>query len=178
MTKLALLDRDGTIVVEKNYLFSPHQVELLPGAAEGIKLLRVLGLATVVVTNQSGIGRGYFGLEHLDLIHQRLCKQLARRGTGLDAIYVCPHLPDSGCNCRKPAAGLAWKAATEFQADLSRSFMVGDKKCDIDFGKNIGAITILVRTGYGESLAAEGKSQPDFIVKDLLEAAKVIQRCL
>lgn len=175
MKNLVLLDRDGTIIVEKYYLSSPDHVELLPGAAEGIRLMRALGLATVVVTNQSAIGRGFFCLDKLKQIHLRLRKLLATYGTQLDAIYACPHHPDDGCNCRKPAPGLAWKAAVKFQADLSRSFMVGDKACDIEFGKNIGAITILVRTGYGERVAASGEIQPDFVVKDLLEAAHVVR---
>ena len=89
---------------------------------------------------------------------------------------MCPHRPDEGCNCRKPAPGLAWKAADEFQADLSRSFVVGDKVCDIELGKQVGATTILVRTGYGAEVAAEGTTQADYVVEDLLEAARLIQR--
>ena len=176
MTQLVLLDRDGTIIVEKCYLSSPDKVELLTGAAEGIQLMRRLGLAIVVVTNQSAIARGYFDLDMLDRIHQRLRELLANHGTSLDAIYVCPHRPDERCNCRKPAPGLAWKAAGDFQADLSRSFVVGDKMCDIELGRRVGATTILVRTGYGTCVAAEGVIQADYVVEDLLEAAHLIQR--
>ena len=175
MSQVVLLDRDGTINVEKRYLSSPDQVELLPGAAEGLQLMRRLGLATVVVTNQSAIGWGYFGLDTLDRIHQRLRELLANHGASLDAIYVCPHRPDERCNCRKPAPGLARKAVEEFQADLSRSFVVGDKVCDIELGKRVEATTILVRTGYGALVVVEGAAQADYVVEDLLEAAHVIQ---
>ena len=176
MKQLVLLDRDGTINAEKRYLSSPDQVELLPGAAEGIQLMRRLGLAVVVVTNQSAIARRYFGLDTLGRIHKRLRELLANYEASLDAIYVCPHRPDERCDCRKPAPGLAWEAANEFQADLSRSFVVGDKVCDIELGKRVGATTILVRTGYGASVAVEGATQADYVVDDLLDAAHVIQR--
>lgn len=176
MTQLVLLDRDGTINVEKYYLSSADQIELLPGAAEGIQLMKRLGLEVVVVTNQSAIAQGYFGPDTLDQIHQRLRELLANDGTSLDAIYVCAHQPADGCDCRKPAPGLALKAADEFQADLSRSFVVGDKVCDIEFGKRVGATTILVRTGYGAQVAVEGATQADYVVENLLEAAHVIQR--
>lgn len=176
MRRLVLLDRDGTINVEKEYLSSPDQVELLPGAAEGIRLIRGLGLQTVIVTNQSAIGRGYFGLDELDRIHQHLRELLMSFGATLDAIYVCPHTPEEGCDCRKPAPGLALKASDQFKADLSQSFVVGDKACDIELGKRVGATTILVRTGYGARVAAEMETQPDYVVEGLLEAARIIQR--
>ena len=176
MRTLVLLDRDGTINVEKHYLSSPDQVELLSGAAESIQLLRSLGLTTVVVTNQSAIARGYFDLATLERIHHRLYELLAERGACLDAIYVCPHHPAAGCHCRKPAPGLACRAAEEFGGDLSRSFVVGDQASDIAFGKCIGATTLLVRTGYGQRVASAGTAQPDYVVGDLLEAAHVIQR--
>lgn len=174
--KLSLIDRDGTIIVEKNYLSSPDQVELLEGAVEGIQLLRRLGYVIVVVTNQSAVGRGYFSLATLEKIHQRLRNLLSARGASLDAIYVCPHHPDDGCSCRKPAPGLAWKAATEFRADLVNSIVVGDKACDIELGKQVGAQTILVRTGYGASVAIDGKTCPDYVAKNLIEAAHIIQK--
>jgi D-glycero-D-manno-heptose 1,7-bisphosphate phosphatase len=175
MTQLVLLDRDGTINVERHYLSSPEQVELLPGAVEGLQLLKSLGLKTVVVTNQSAIARGYFDLDTLDRIHERLRELLTNNGTSIDAIYVCPHRPDEGCNCRKPTPGLAWKAAAEFEGDLSCSFVVGDKACDIEMGKRIGATTILVRTGYGAHATMEAKALADYVVEHLLEAAHVIR---
>ncbi len=181
MTRLVLLDRDGTINVEKHYLSSPDQLELLPNAVAGIRLMRRLGLVTVGVTNQSAIGRGYFGPDRLESIHRRLGELLAGQGAFLDAMYFCPHRPDDGCECRKPAPGLAEQAAAAFGADLSRSFVIGDKVCDIELGKRVGATTILVRTGYGARVALEmdamaGTSRPDYVVDDLLEAARAIER--
>lgn len=174
MKKLVLLDRDGTINVEKHYLSSPEQLELLPGAAEGIQRMRHSGVIVVVVTNQSAIGRGYFGEDTLNLIHARLLQLLAEAGTSVDAIYVCPHLPDEGCDCRKPAPGLALRAAIDFEADLTRSFVVGDKECDIRLGKQVGATTILVRTGYGRDWVGRDDVCPDYIVENLLEASRLI----
>jgi len=174
MTRLVLLDRDGTINEERNYLSSPDELELLPGAAEGIRRMRDLGLAVVVVTNQSGVGRGYFTAETVAAVHQRLGELLAAGGAKVDAFYVCPHTPDDDCDCRKPAPGLARQAAAEFQADLSRSFVVGDKVCDIELGQRAGATTILVRTGYGAE--HEAFAGADYVVDGLPEAAQVIER--
>ncbi|MCS6805665.1 MAG: HAD family hydrolase [Acidobacteriota bacterium] len=174
MRSLVLLDRDGTINVEKHYLSSPDQVELLPAAAEGILQMRQLGLTVVVVTNQSAIARGYMDRRTLEQIHRRLCALLEEQGASLDAIYVCPHHPDDGCVCRKPAPGLAQQAAAEWQAELSGSFVIGDNVCDIELGRRIGATTLLVRTGYGARVAADGTAQPDYVVDDLQHAARVI----
>jgi D-glycero-D-manno-heptose 1,7-bisphosphate phosphatase len=178
MNRLVLLDRDGTINVEKYYLSSPEQVELLPGAAEGIRRLTQAGLIAVVVTNQSAIGRHFLRMETLEQIHARMQGLLMARGAVLHAIYVCPHRPDEGCACRKPAPALARRAAEEFGADLSRSFVVGDKACDIGLGKGVGAKTILVRTGYGAALEREGTVQPDWVTEDLPGAAELIRLAL
>ena len=175
MRRLVLIDRDGTINVEKNYLSSPDQLELLPRAVEGIRLIKRLGLQVAVITNQSAIGRGYFGLDMLNRINQKLSEMLADRGAAFDAIYICPHRPDEGCACRKPKSGLAFKAADEFGAELSQSFVIGDNVCDIEMGKHIGAKTILVRTGHGAKLVTQTTIEPDYVVEDLLEAAQVIQ---
>ena len=175
VSRLVLLDRDGTINVEKHYLSSPDQVRLLPRAGEGIKLIKQLGLPVAVITNQSAIGRGYFDLDTLNRINQRLCEMLADCGASLDAIYICPHRPDEGCACRKPAAELAFEAAEKFGADLAESFVIGDNVCDIELGKLVGAKTILVRTGYGAQLIAQASIEPDYVVEDMLEAARLIQ---
>jgi D-glycero-D-manno-heptose 1,7-bisphosphate phosphatase len=175
-TRLVLLDRDGTINVERNYLSSPEQVELLPDAADGIKLLQSIGFKLVVVTNQSAIGRGYFDLTTLDHIHHRLQELLNEQGASLDAIYFCPHVPDENCVCRKPRPALAERAAEDFNSDLTTSFLVGDNVCDIELGKRIGATTILVRTGYGAELEKQEKVKPDYVVANLLEAARLIRQ--
>lgn len=171
---VVLLDRDGTINEEREYLSTPDGVVLLPGAAEGIRLMRGLGLITVVVTNQSAVGRGYFGQDVLDRVHQRLRDLLALHEAYLDAIYVCPHRPADGCDCRKPAPGLALRAAQDLDVDLSRSFVVGDKVCDIELGKRLGATTLLVTTGYGARVAEQELADPDYIVPNLVEAAHVL----
>jgi D-glycero-D-manno-heptose 1,7-bisphosphate phosphatase len=175
MAHMALLDRDGTIIVHKEYIKSPGEVQLIPGAGEGIRLFRKLGLIVAVTSNQSGIGRGYFGLDDLELVDKRMEKLLADNGAFLDAIYFCPHHPDYGCECRKPAPGLALKAALDFGINLNHSFVIGDNFSDIEFGQRIGATTILVRTGYGVSIEAEGIYQPDHVVDNLLDAARLIE---
>lgn len=178
MRRVVLLDRDGTINAERHYLRCPEEVELLPGAAEGIRSLRGLGLPVVVVTNQSAVGRGLLDLAGLARIHDRLRELLAREGAVVDAIYFCPHLPEAGCECRKPRTGLARQAAEAFGADCSASFVIGDKPCDIQLGTGVGATTILVRTGYGEHFAGQDGLGADFIVQDLREAASTVESLL
>jgi D-glycero-D-manno-heptose 1,7-bisphosphate phosphatase len=175
---MVLVDRDGTINVERNYLSSPDQIELFPETVAGIKLLRSLGLPVAVVTNQSAIGRGYFDLAKLDEIHDRLHAILQEAGVGVDAVYFCPHTPEDSCDCRKPLTDMARRAALEFNAELSKSFVIGDNVCDIELGKNVGATTFLVRTGYGVRTEQEGKTQADYTVENLFEAASVIKGIL
>jgi len=166
----AFLDRDGTINVDCHYLSDPAQVELLPGAAEGLKRLAAMGYALVVVTNQSGIARGYFDAARLDEIHARLAELLAAEGIVLDGVYVCPHGPGDACACRKPLPGLALAAAADLGLDLANSVMIGDKAADVGLGRAIGAkAAILVRTGYG--VAQEAEANADFTADSLAEAA-------
>jgi D-glycero-D-manno-heptose 1,7-bisphosphate phosphatase len=174
-SRLVLLDRDGTVNVERSYVTSPEQVELLPRAAEGIRALKSLGFAVVVVTNQSAVGRGRLDSSTLEAIHARLCALLAAEQAAIAAIYVCPHRPDENCPCRKPLPGLARQAAAAFGADLAQSFVIGDKPCDVGLGKNVGARTILVRTGYGTETAARGSVSPDWVAEDLADAARYVK---
>lgn len=178
MPRLVLIDRDGTLNVERHYLSSPDEIELIPRAAEAVKILRSLGLPVAVVTNQSAIGRGYFSIEQLGKIHDRLREVLRAGGTEVDAIYFCPHLPADGCECRKPAAKMARQAAQDFNAKLLESFVIGDNICDIEMGKNINVVTILVRTGYGAKTEQESRTKPDYIVEDIYEAACLIKEIL
>lgn len=175
MSKLVLIDRDGTIIIGQHYLSSPDQIELLPNAAAGIALLRSLGFRVVVVTNQSAIGRDIISIEALGEIHRRLRQVLRRESTEVDAIYFCPHLPDDGCKCRKPSIGMAERAALEHNISLSECFVIGDNVCDIELGKNISATTILVRTGYGKKVEKEKETQPDYVVDTLFDAAHLIE---
>jgi D-glycero-D-manno-heptose 1,7-bisphosphate phosphatase len=175
--RYVLLDRDGTMIVERNYLSDPDQVELIPGAAEGLRSLSRLGLGLLIVTNQSGIGRGYFDEARLAAIHDRMCGMLADQGVALDGIYVCPHTPENGCACRKPRTGLVTKAAALHGFEPGEAFVVGDKASDIALGRRIGACTLLVRTGYGAQYEVTAESpRPDYVVDDLFEAARIIGR--
>lgn len=169
-----VLDRDGTIIAEKHYLSNPDEVVLLPGAAAGLHRMAELGLKRIVVTNQSGVARGYFDLARVEAIHARMIELLAQQSASLDAIYVCPHSPEDGCTCRKPLPGLLERAAVEHHVDLHESFVIGDKPCDIDLGRAVGATTILVRTGYGASCESQGIAGVDHVADDLAAAAEII----
>ncbi len=176
MARLVLIDRDGTINVERHYLSSPEQIELFPETVAGLKLLRELGFQIAVVTNQSAIGRGIFDIKRLNEIHNRLEEVLAEFETKVDAIYFCPHIPEDDCQCRKPQTEMATKAAAEFDSQLSESFVIGDNVCDIELGKNISATTILVKTGYGKRVLEEQKTQPDFVVEEFVGSRQFNQR--
>lgn len=173
--RFVLLDRDGTLIAERNYLARVEDVELLPGTAPGLRLLQDAGLGLVVLTNQSGLGRGYFDLAALNAVHAHLAQLLASQGVSLDGIYVCPHTPDEDCACRKPKTELVRRAAEELHFDPAESFVIGDKPCDIELGRQIGATTFLVRTGYGVIWEREGL-QTDYVVDDVLAGARIILR--
>lgn len=176
--RFVVLDRDGTLIVERGYLSDPDGVELLPATAEGLRRLRALDLGLVVITNQSGLARGYFDEPRLSRIHERMSALLAAEGLALDGLYVCPHLPDAGCNCRKPHPGLLQQAACALGFFARDSFVIGDKACDIELGQGVGAATILVRTGYGAQEEATGTTRADYVVDDLVGAADLIARIL
>lgn len=176
--KFVLLDRDGTITVEKHYLSDPKQVELIPGASKGLKKLMQLQLGLIVITNQSGIGRKFFEVPTLNSIHRRMKDLLLQDGVILDDIYYCPHLPEDHCSCRKPNTGLVEKAKEKHHFDLKECFVIGDKALDIELGKNIGATTFLVRTGYGRGVEKENIIKSDYVVDALSEAADIIQQQL
>lgn len=176
--RYVVLDRDGTIIVERHYLSDPEQVELIPGTGQGLRQLREMGLGLVVITNQSGIGRGYFDEERLTLIHQRMIELLEAEGVSLDGIYFCPHRPEEECTCRKPQPGLLHLAAEKIGFDPQSCFVIGDKASDIELGKQVEATTFLLRTGYGNQVASEMTVQPDYIVDDLRSVSYIIQKQL
>ncbi len=169
-----LLDRDGTIIAERHYLSDPDQVELLPGSIEGLRVMNNLGYGLLVITNQSGIGRGYFDEVRLSKVHARMNDLLAAHDVVLDGIYYCPHSPEANCYCRKPAVGLALQASVDHGFDLAASIVIGDKRCDVEFGRNIGAKTILVCTGYGGEEARQPGLKADHVCRDLTDAASII----
>lgn len=171
--RAVLLDRDGTIIAEKNYLGSAEGVELLPGAAQALRSLRDAGFLLIVISNQSGIGRGMFTLAALTEVNDELQRQLRGAEVQIDSFYFCPHAPEDSCECRKPKPLLAQQAARDFGFDPGEAFVIGDKLCDIDLGRAIGARTILVRTGYGRQ-AEESGVPADVIVDDMTAAASYI----
>jgi D-glycero-D-manno-heptose 1,7-bisphosphate phosphatase len=170
--RFVLIDRDGTLNVEKQYLSDPNQLELIPGAAPALKRLQEAGWGICVVSNQSGIARGYFDLGQVAKVHQRLAEMLAEIDVRLDGIYLCPHGPDDGCDCRKPLPGMVRQAMAEHRFDPRRVWVIGDKEADVGLGHAVGAKSILVRTGYGRE--HEPNTQADFIADDLAAAIDLI----
>jgi len=170
-----LLDRDGTLNVEKHYLSDPDQLELYPGTGAALKRLRELGYGLAVLTNQSGVGRGYFGLDAVERVHRRLGELLAAEGASVDGFFICPHAPDEACDCRKPLPGLAKQAMETFGFDPAQAVMIGDKAADIGLGQAVGAATILVRTGWGADAEKAQDCTPDVIVDDLAGAVRWIE---
>jgi histidinol-phosphate phosphatase family protein len=172
--KVVFLDRDGTIIRERHHLCDPDLVELLPGATEGLRRMRAMGFTLVVVTNQSVIGRGMIDESRLVQIHERMQQLLRDEGVDVDAIFHCPHTADDGCDCRKPETGMIDRACAQLGVRPEEAFVIGDKPCDIELGRAVGAATILVRTGYG-SKYEEDAVQPDYVATDLAEAAEMIR---
>jgi D-glycero-D-manno-heptose 1,7-bisphosphate phosphatase len=170
------LDRDGTINREVHHLSDPAQLELLPGVVEGLRRLRARGCPLVMVSNQSPIGRGKFTEDRLREINARLAQMLAGEGVEIAGWYWCPHLPDAGCACRKPAPGMFFRARDELGVILDSSWIIGDRLSDMQAGRRAGARTILVATGYGqgEYELPERAACVDYFVPSLVEAADVI----
>jgi len=174
------LDRDGTIVDDAGYPSRFDQLVIFPRSFEAVRLLNKAGFPVVVVTNQSGVGRGFFTEAELADIHGRLAGAFAAEGARLDAVYSCPHYASSPdpryrieCDCRKPLPGLGLRAAADLSLNLARSYMIGDKADDVLFGRAIGATPILVLTGYGREARkklGKGTDRPPAVAADLREA--------
>lgn len=168
------LDRDGTIAEEVGYLNHVSRFRMFPFAAAAIQKLNDAKLPVVLVTNQSGVGRGYFPESLVESVHRVMTEQLMKNGAHLDGIYYCPHISSDGCHCRKPNLGMLESAARDLQLDLQRSFIVGDRYGDLELARRAGAKGILVRTGYGagemEWHAASWQHTPDFVAEDLAVA--------
>jgi D-glycero-D-manno-heptose 1,7-bisphosphate phosphatase len=175
------LDRDGTVIEEVGYVNHPDRLRLLPRSAEAIRLLNDAGFPAVLVTNQSGVARGYFPEKLVQELHAKLERLLAQEGARLDAIYYCPHHPDVGppglrldCDCRKPRTGMLDRAAADLGIDLARSYMIGDTFRDVTCAQAAGALAIMVQTGYGkgelEYHPDRDRVIPDHPAIDLLDA--------
>jgi len=174
------LDRDGTINVEVGYLSRPEDFRLIDGSGRAIRRLNEAGFLVVVVSNQSGVARGYFGEDAVAKVNETMTRELEQLGARLDAIYYCPHFPEGvvdqyrrECDCRKPGPGMVRQAQKDFDLDMGRSYVVGDHRGDILLAKNVGVRSILVVTGHGEEelkkLRGEGV-EPDWVVNNLAEA--------
>jgi rfaE bifunctional protein nucleotidyltransferase chain/domain len=184
--KAVFLDRDGTLIRERGYLKDPAQVELEQGAAEAVARLNRIGFAVVLVTNQSGVARGYFTEEDVASVHETVERLLEAEGARLDGLYYCPHYPEGvvqeyrrACTCRKPAGGMLLQAAADLGIRLEGSYMIGDKLTDADAARREGLTGILVRTGYGENewracLQGPEPEKPDRVVLDLKEAVDFV----
>lgn len=177
MRRAVFLDRDGTINIEKEYLYRIVEFEFIAGAVEAIRLLNEAGFLVVVVTNQSGVARGYYAEEDVENLHRHIAAELQKSGARVDAWLYCPHHPDGRgsyslpCGCRKPLPGMLKEAALRFDIDLAASVMIGDKLADISAGLAAGCRTILVRTGYGADEECHApKNTP--VYDDLLMAAE------
>ena len=169
------IDRDGTIIHDADYLADITELEVFSFSSEALALLRDKGYLIIVLSNQSGVGRGMFSTETVHEINNALNERL---GELVDAFYFCPHVPDQGCDCRKPAIGLVRQALEDFEIDIPNSWMVGDKVSDIELGFNAGIATALVLTGNGESELSKLRRMPDLVASNLLNVARDISlRC-
>ena len=163
------IDRDGTIMQDADYCSDPREVKIFPRVAEALRRLKSKGFKLIIITNQSGIGRGFFTVEQYRAVEAEVLRQL---GDGLiDATYFCPDVPGQHSSCRKPAPGMIVEATREHQIDLARSFLIGDKEIDAQCGRNVGMRTIRVRTGFDRETAG---SVADWVAEDLPAAAKII----
>jgi D-glycero-D-manno-heptose 1,7-bisphosphate phosphatase len=168
------LDRDGTIIEEKNYISRPDQVVILPGAATALRDLQAAGFKLFIISNQSGVGRGYFTLADVEKVNEHICQEFGQKGVKFEKIYVAPEAPDTPSRGRKPSPQFLFDARDEFGIDLAQSYMMGDKMIDLECGWNAGVRgAILVRTGYGPKTEQEQsrKLATAFIADDLPAAA-------
>lgn len=172
--RAAFLDRDGTIAKDVHYCRRIEDFEIFPGVDEAIRLLNENRFKVIIVTNQSGVARGYFTEEILAQIHRKMIQELSQHEAHLDAIYYCPHHPDENCECRKPKPKLIIDAAKEFGISLEQSYVVGDMTMDIKAGKLAGCKTVLLNSDANFTKVDTGEEPPDYIAPNLLEAVKWI----
>ena len=179
MNRAVFLDRDGTLIEEKHYLHRPEEVVVFPGTGRALRQLQEGGFRLFMVTNQSGVGRGYFTLADVERVHAHLLGELAGDGVRFEQIYIAPEAPDQPSRGRKPSPQFLFDARDAFGIDLARSFVIGDKLIDLECGWNAGVQqSILVRTGYGGKLEQQGLASlaQAVVVEDVQAAAAWILR--
>ncbi|HLP16510.1 MAG TPA: D-glycero-beta-D-manno-heptose 1,7-bisphosphate 7-phosphatase [Bacteroidota bacterium] len=176
------LDRDGTINVDVDYLSSPDELRFIPRSVEAIRSLNEAGIRVFVITNQSGIARGYLTETEMHAVHDAMNAQLKRQGAWIDGFFYCPHHPSAAveqykmkCSCRKPAPGMLIEAAARHTIDLASSFVIGDKAIDVQTGRAVGATCIQVATGYGTAEKDAGAQWRDHYTNDLYEAVLIVK---
>jgi D,D-heptose 1,7-bisphosphate phosphatase len=176
------LDRDGTINEEVGFLDSLEKLKIFPQAIEAIKRINESGMKAVIITNQSGVARGFFDEAFVMHVHKHIGKTLQDKGATIDGFYYCPHHPIEGhkpylksCTCRKPEVGLIIQAAKDFNIDLPRSYMIGDTAKDIEMASRIGAKGVLVKTGYGSNIDVS-ECHPAHVAEDVLDAVDWIMK--
>jgi D-glycero-D-manno-heptose 1,7-bisphosphate phosphatase len=177
MHKAIFMDRDGTVSEEIGYMYHAGLYKPFPWAGPAIRKINESGMKAVLITNQSGVGRGYFNQQTVDEVHEILKAELAAHHAKLDAIYVCIHHPDAGCGCRKPNPGMLLQAQRELDIDLANSYVIGDKHLDVETAYGVGAKGVLVLTGYGRGEREkyrQSENQPHLVAGNLMEAVDAI----
>lgn len=171
MARAVFFDRDGTLIEEKGFLGDPEEVSLIPGAVEALKIAKAMGFLRIVISNQSGVGRGYFGIDEVKAVNKRLEELLREKGTEVEDFFFCPHAPEEDCMCRKPRPGLLLEASLKYAIDLKSSYMIGDREGDVGAIASMGGKAILVLTGYGEETWRRWRfgHKPNFVARDVLE---------
>lgn len=180
LRRAVFLDRDGTILDEVGYLNHISRFRMLPGAVAGIRRLNLAGIPVIVVTNQSGVARGFFREEMIVQIHERMTAELGAGGAHVDGIYYCPHGTEVGCDCRKPLPGMLEQAAQEHGLEVAGSGLVSDRYDDIAMGHAAGCRTVMVMTGYGRGEiqwnSKRWPHQPDFVAEEISQAVDILLR--
>lgn len=173
MKKAIFMDRDGTINVDKDYVHKIEDFEFIKGSIDAIKLSNQHDYLVIIVTNQSGIGRGYYTKNDYHTLMEHMCNKVKKNGGTIDEYLCCPHAPEENCYCRKPNKGMIEYAVQRYDIDLKKSWVIGDRTSDIELGHNAGCKTILVKTGSAGKDKKQ-KVEPTLIVEDVLDAVKKI----
>src|SRR6185295_9651820 len=177
MNRAIFIDRDGTVSEEVGYMYHAGLYKPFPWAGPAIRKINESGMKAVLITNQSGVGRGFFNERTVEEVHAILRDELSAHGAKLDGVYVCIHRPEAGCECRKPNPGMLLRAQKDLNIDLTSSYVIGDKQLDVETAYGVGAKGVLVLTGYGRGEQEKYRTSehpPHFIAENLMEAVDAI----